>query len=147
MAKKKSELNIKQKNFCREYLIDLNATKAGIRAGYSEKTAYAIAEKLLKKAEIQNYLKVLMDKKESKQIAKADEVLQLLTKFARGEEIEECIVTEGVGGGVTESKIMTKKITPKDRLKALGELCKYHKLGGVDIMEQIDKVVIVDDIK
>ncbi|WP_193065956.1 terminase small subunit, partial [Hafnia alvei] len=32
-------LNDKQEMFCREYLIDLNATQAAIRAGYSEKTA------------------------------------------------------------------------------------------------------------
>lgn len=34
-------LNDKQEMFCREYLVDLNATQAAIRAGYSEKTARA----------------------------------------------------------------------------------------------------------
>jgi phage terminase small subunit len=46
-------LNDKQQRFVDEYLKDLNATQAAIRAGYSAKTAYAIAEKLLRKAEIQ----------------------------------------------------------------------------------------------
>jgi len=32
-------LTEKQKRFCREYLMDLNATQAAIRAGYSKKTA------------------------------------------------------------------------------------------------------------
>lgn len=40
--------------FCREYLIDLNATHAAIRVGYSAKTANRTATKLLSKAVIQN---------------------------------------------------------------------------------------------
>ncbi len=35
-------MNKRQKLFCDEYLIDLNATQAAIRAGYSKKTAYSI---------------------------------------------------------------------------------------------------------
>ena len=34
-----NKLTDKQKMFCREYLIDLNATQAALRAGYSEKTS------------------------------------------------------------------------------------------------------------
>ena len=41
VAEKK--LTAKQQRFCDEYLIDLNATQAAIRAGYSEKTARQIA--------------------------------------------------------------------------------------------------------
>ncbi len=46
-------LNDKQRRFVGEYLIDLNATQAAIRAGYSEKTAGQQAFDLLKKPEIQ----------------------------------------------------------------------------------------------
>ncbi|TIR78838.1 MAG: terminase small subunit [Mesorhizobium sp.] len=42
----------KQEQFVREYLIDLNATQAAIRAGYSAKTAYSQGERLLKNDEI-----------------------------------------------------------------------------------------------
>lgn len=42
----------KQEQFVREYLIDLNATQAAIRAGYSAKTAGAVGHELLKKPEI-----------------------------------------------------------------------------------------------
>lgn len=45
-------MNEKQKRFIAEYLIDLNATQAAIRAGYSEKTAASQGERLLKNAEI-----------------------------------------------------------------------------------------------
>lgn len=45
----KPKLTPKQERFCEEYLIDLNATQASIRAGYSKKTAQQIgAENLLK---------------------------------------------------------------------------------------------------
>lgn len=44
-----ANLTPKQQRFVEEYLIDLNATQAAIRAGYSEKTAAAIgAENLIK---------------------------------------------------------------------------------------------------
>ena len=45
-------LTPKQERFVQEYLIDLNATQAAIRAGYSVKTAYSQGERLLRNAEI-----------------------------------------------------------------------------------------------
>ena len=45
-------LNDKQKRFCQEYLKDLNATQAAIRAGYSEKSARSIANENLTKPDI-----------------------------------------------------------------------------------------------
>lgn len=46
----------KQIQFCDEYLKDFNATKAAIRAGYSDKTAYSIGNENLKKPEIIEYI-------------------------------------------------------------------------------------------
>lgn len=45
-------LNPKQQKFVLEYLKDLNATQAAIRAGYSAKTAYAQGSRLLSHAEV-----------------------------------------------------------------------------------------------
>lgn len=45
-------LTPKQQRFVDEYLIDLNATQAAIRAGYSEKTAASQGERLLRNVEI-----------------------------------------------------------------------------------------------
>ncbi len=45
-------LTAKRKAFVREYPIDLNATKAAIRAGFSEKTAYSQGQRLLKNVEV-----------------------------------------------------------------------------------------------
>ena len=47
-----AKLTDKQQAFVAEFLVDLNATQAAIRAGYSVKTAYAIGEENLKKPEI-----------------------------------------------------------------------------------------------
>ena len=46
-------LSEKQRLFIKEYLVDLNATQAAIRAGYSEKTAYSAGQRLLKHVEVQ----------------------------------------------------------------------------------------------
>ena len=51
-----AKLNERQERFCNEYLIDLNATQAAIRAGYKEKTAYSMGQRLLKNVEVQNYI-------------------------------------------------------------------------------------------
>lgn len=50
------KLTEKQKKFCEEYLVDLNATQAAIRAGYSQKTANRIGHENLTKPDIQSYV-------------------------------------------------------------------------------------------
>lgn len=54
-----AELNDKQERFCQEYIIDLNATQAAIRAGYSEDTAGVIACENLKKPNIESRINEL----------------------------------------------------------------------------------------
>ena len=49
-------LTDKQKRFCEEYLIDLNATQAAIRAGYSPKSAEQTASRLLRNVKVQEYI-------------------------------------------------------------------------------------------
>ena len=69
----------KQKLFCEEYLIDLNATQAALRAGYSEKTAYSIGNENLKKPEIQEYIQKRLKEKED---AEKFEKIKAWTKVA-----------------------------------------------------------------
>ena len=59
---KKRQLTLKQKRFIEEFLVDLNATQAAIRAGYSKKTAYAIGDQILKKPHIAAIIKKATDK-------------------------------------------------------------------------------------
>uniref|UniRef100_UPI003FEFD370 terminase small subunit n=1 Tax=Lachnospira sp. TaxID=2049031 RepID=UPI003FEFD370 len=64
-------LTDKQKRFCDEYLIDLNATQAAIRAGYSEKTAYRTGADNLRKPQIEEYIA-----KRQKELSRSTEITQ-----------------------------------------------------------------------
>ena len=91
MAEKK--LTAKQQRFCDEYLIDLNATQAAIRAGYSEKTARQIATENLSKPSIREYIDERMKEKEAALIADQNEVMRYLTSVMRRELNESVVVT------------------------------------------------------
>jgi phage terminase small subunit len=86
-----AKLTAKQQRFCDEYLIDLNATQAAIRAGYSPKTAAQAAARLLTNVKVQEYIAKRMAEKEKALIADQDEVLKYLTATMRREK-KECIV-------------------------------------------------------
>lgn len=64
-------LTDKQKRFCEEYLIDLNATQAAIRAGYSPKTAEQTASRLLRNVKVQEYIA-----KRQKELSRSTEITQ-----------------------------------------------------------------------
>lgn len=74
-APKESALNEKQAAFVREYLIDLNATQAAIRAGYSEKTAQEQSSRLLSNAMVASHLEKAMAKRAERTEIKADRVI------------------------------------------------------------------------
>lgn len=74
----KKKLSAKQERFCQEYLVDLNATQAAIRAGYSKKTAYMIGHENLKKPKIQERISRAMKKREERTEITQDRVLQEL---------------------------------------------------------------------
>lgn len=75
-------LNDKQRRFAEEYLIDLNATQAAIRAEYSEKTAYSQGQRLLKNDEVQALVQELMAARAKRTEITADNVLAELAKHA-----------------------------------------------------------------
>ena len=74
--KKEVKLTDKQKSFCEEYLIDLNATQAAIRAGYSAKTANVIGPENLAKPCIAACIQELMAKRSQKTGITAEWVLK-----------------------------------------------------------------------
>lgn len=71
-------LNKKQQTFVDEFLIDLNATQAAIRAGYSEKTAGQIGDENLKKPEIATAIREAQDARAERTKIDADYVLKRL---------------------------------------------------------------------
>ena len=72
----------KQKRFCEEYLIDLNATQAAIRAGYSPDTAKAIGCENLTKPDIRAHIDRAMAERSRRTGVNADRVIQELAKIA-----------------------------------------------------------------
>lgn len=72
----------KQKLFAAEYLIDLNATQAAIRAGYSVDTAGEIGHENLKKPEIQKAIAKAMAERSKRTGVNQDRVVQELAKLA-----------------------------------------------------------------
>lgn len=133
-----ARMTAKQKRFCDEYLIDLNATQAAIRSGYSEKTANRIATENLSKPVIKAYIAERMAEKESQLIADQDEVLKYLTSVMRGESQSEIVVVEGVGDGMSEARAIQKAPDEKERLKAAELLGKRYGLYTEKVEQQVD---------
>ena len=75
-------LNSRQEMFCNEYIVDYNATKAALRAGYSKKTAGSIGSENLKKPEILARVRELQEEKRQKLvISEAFVVTELLETY------------------------------------------------------------------
>jgi phage terminase small subunit len=123
-----AKLTAKQQRFVDEYLIDLNATQAAIRAGYTPKYANTNASKLLQNTTIRDMIAKRMAEKEAELIASQDEVLRYLTAVMRGESHAEVVVVEGVGEGCSEARTMQKAPDEKERLKAAELLGKRYAL-------------------
>jgi len=79
------ELKRKQAIFCREYLLDFNATQAAIRAGYSTRTAYSIGNENLKKPGIRKRIRELVAARNTRTLVAADRVLGKLAEIAFGQ--------------------------------------------------------------
>ncbi|MEQ2049450.1 terminase small subunit [Burkholderia multivorans] len=75
------KLTPKQQRFVDEYLVDLNATQAAIRAGYSPKTAYRIGAELLQKTSVAAALAECMKARRQRTQVDADYVLQRMIEI------------------------------------------------------------------
>lgn len=139
------KLTAKQQRFCDEYLIDLNAKQAAIRAGYSPKTAHSIGAENLTKPELKKYIENRMAEKEKSLIADQDEVLKYLTSVLRGESESEEIVIENIGDFTSEARTMKKAPSEKDRLKAAELLGKRYSLFKDSMKLDVTPVVIGGD--
>ena len=138
-----AKLNDKQKQFCKEYLVDLNATQAAIRARYAEKTAYSQGQRLLKNVEAQEYIRELMQKREQRTEITADKVLEEYAKLGFSDVTDYLqVVTERILVGhdketgepisdISQFVLMkdTKDIPP-EKLAAISEV-KQHKDGSI----------------
>ncbi|GGB00408.1 hypothetical protein GCM10011491_30760 [Brucella endophytica] len=119
-------LSDKQQRFVAEYLIDLNATQAAIRAGYSEKTANQQGPRLLVNAGIAAAIAEGAAKRIRKAEVTAQEVLDGLYHEATREG-------EGSSHGA--------------RVSAWGLLGKYHKLFVDRIEADVSGDITVTDAR
>lgn len=131
-------MTAKQMRFCDEYLIDLNATQAAIRAGYSQKTARAMGAENLTKPDIKAFIEQRMAEKEAALIADQNEVLKYLTQVLRGETQSEVVVVENIGDFMSEARTMKKAPDEKERLKAAELLGKRYGLYKETVNEVVD---------
>lgn len=123
-----AKLTAKQQRFVDEYLIDLNATQAAIRAGYAKKAARSIGQENLTKPDIKAYIADRMAEKEAALIADQDEVLKYLTSVMRGRSRSSVVVVESAGDFISKAREMEKSPDEKERLKAAELLGKRYGL-------------------
>ena len=71
----------KQKQFVEEYLIDLNATQAAIRAGYKPDSAYAVGSENLRKPEIKAAIDRAMAERSKRTGINQDRILMELARI------------------------------------------------------------------
>ncbi|RCL00929.1 MAG: phage terminase small subunit [Candidatus Tokpelaia sp. JSC189] len=129
-------LTAKQQRFCEEYLLDLNATRAAIRAGYSEKTAYSQADRLLKNVKLKSFIEAALLERSKRVSIDADWVLRRLIKeleadiaqlYDEGGELKKVadwplIFRQGL---INEIDLSRGKVRFSDRLKRLELLGKH----------------------
>ena len=105
MTPLKGELYTKQGLFVREYLVDLNATKAAERAGYSRKTAYSQGQRLLQNAAVRDEIQALMNKRATKLEITAERVLAELALIGFANMFDYIAVGENGAARVDLSKL------------------------------------------
>lgn len=142
------ELTAKQQAFVQEYLIDLNATQAAIRAGYSPSSAGAIGDENLKKPEIKDEIDKAIAERSKRTGITADRVLRELARIAFSDTTRavsvnsrgsvELMPTDLLSdddraciseiSGTTTKDGGTIKLKFYDKLRALDILAKHLKL-------------------
>jgi phage terminase small subunit len=122
-------LTAKQKIFVQEYLVDLNATQAAIRAGYSPKTANRTASENLSKPDIQAAIHKSMQKREKRVEVNQDYVISKLFE-----------ITEKEASDMPESDLKYG-----NKIKAIELLGKH--VGAWDRKDDKNKDAVIEGIK
>jgi len=124
-------LTDKQKRFCEEYMVDLNATQAAIRAGYSEKTASEAGYENLRKPQIENYILELKNEVSERNKITVDECIQILANIARN-DIAEFYDENG--------NLKDIHSIPKESREAIEELSTYEEKHEGMVIGHIRKI-------
>lgn len=132
----------RQKRFCDEYLIDLNATQAAIRAGYSERSASSIGERILRNDDVRSYISEQLERIHNENTADAQEVMEYLTAVMRGKSVSRVLAFVGDGC----QRVIEKPPDEKERLKAAELLGKRYGLftDKVDLDADTELKITID---
>lgn len=130
-----AELTDKQRAFVQEYLVDLNATQAAIRAGYSEKTAQQIGAENLSKPVIAEAIAAAQKERAERTQITADRVLTELGKIGFA-NMEDYIQTTFEGDAYVDLSQMTR-----DQAAAVSEITvEDYKDGRGEDARDVRKV-------
>lgn len=139
-------LTNKQKAFVKEYLVDLNATQAAIRAKYSKKTAGAIGEENLKKPDIAKAIQAEMDKRGKRTEITADKVLQELAKLGfadirnvfneHGQLLPIHMLPAEVAASISSIEVVTTRIPGSDPVEVehTSKIKFWDKRGSLELL-------------
>jgi phage terminase small subunit len=135
--------NDKQDAFVREYLVDLNATQAALRAGYSSSSAASQGARLLKNAKVRDAIDAAKRAQQERVEITADTVLRELLRIAR--------VDVGEAFDNDTGALKPLKDMPEDVRRAISgvEVDELWGGGGRDRIEigQTRKVKFWDKVK
>lgn len=119
-------MNERQKHFADEYIISKNATKSAVKAGYSEKTAYSIGQRLLKKVEISEYIKKRTEEHFNERSMSIAEALAISASIARGEPQKRYSKKVIKSNGEEMEEVVSGEYTPsiEDRQRSIDHILK-----------------------
>lgn len=129
-----ARLTEKQKRFVEEYLVDLNATQAAIRAGYAEKTARSIGQENLTKPDIQAAIQNAISARSERTEITQDMVLRELARiaFANGADFARIVSTSTVTTVVNEKGYTQQVMQPVQRVELVDtEKVDPEKLAAI----------------
>ncbi len=161
-----ARLTLKMKRFIEEYLVDLNATQAAIRAGYSPESAYSIGDENLKKPVIKNAIDKALAERSRRTGINQDRILLELAKIAFLNPIDVIDMDEATIRGdanredtaaiasvkvktipTPDGNIVEREVKTYDKLKALEQIGRHLGMwkDNINISAEV-AVQIVDDI-
>jgi phage terminase small subunit len=123
----------KHARFCAEYLVDLNATKAAVRAGYSKNGANVTASQIMKRPEVKAEIERLQQERMARVERTQDDVLRELWKIAQQDDVTEATKVRalelygkhlGMFVEKHEHDVKVTSLTPEQRAARVAELLK-----------------------
>ena len=123
--------------FVHEYMKTDNMTQSAIKAGYSPKTAYSQASRLLKNNRVQDYIVAIRERLDSDKIADIQEVMEYLTSVMRGEKKDQFDLDPALSERTKAASELAKRLDV--RARNLNIDC------AVNIIDDIPEDVIIED--